>query len=63
MNLTTRQREVLHALASGLCLKQWSAQVGISYGVAKLHSESAQRKIGARTKAHAVAIAIRQGVI
>ena len=44
-------------------MKQWSAQVGISYGVAKLHSEAAQRKLDARTKAHAVAIAIRRGVI
>lgn len=63
MTLSPRQREVLAALAAGKHLKHFAQNAGISYGTAKNHSEAAQRKLGARSKTHAVALAIRTGEI
>lgn len=63
MSLSPRQREVLQALAAGKQLKHFARDAGIDYGTAKRHSEAAQRKLGASSKTHAVALAIRSGEI
>lgn len=63
MSLTHRQRQILELLASGLRIKQAADRLGISYGTAKLHSEAALARLGARTSEQAVAIAIRGGLI
>ena len=62
MNLSPRQREVLSHLAAGYTPKQHD-RLGIAYGTFRTHSQLAYRKLGARNDAHAVAIALRRGLI
>ncbi len=61
--LSPRQREVLQHVANGLCVKQAAERAGIQYSTAKTHLQVTYLKLGASGDAHAVAIALRKGLI
>ena len=61
--LTKREREVLQMLAGGLANKEIAARLSISDHTAKFHVASILGKLGAATRAEAVAIGIRRGLV
>jgi len=61
--LTEREREVLTALALGETGVEIAARLFIAPDTVRRHVANARRKLGARTRAHAVAVAIRRGEI
>jgi two-component system, NarL family, nitrate/nitrite response regulator NarL len=61
--LTPREIEVLTALASGLGNKAVARRLGISPHTVKFHIESLFRKLGAATRAEAVAKGLRRQVV
>ena len=61
--LTRREREVLQMLAGGLANKEIAARLSISDHTAKFHVASILGKLGAATRAEAVAIGIRRGLV
>jgi DNA-binding NarL/FixJ family response regulator len=61
--LTPREQEVLRLLAEGLSNKLIGARLGISEHTAKFHVNSILGKLGAQTRAEAVAQAARLGVL
>jgi DNA-binding NarL/FixJ family response regulator len=61
--LTRREREVLQMLAAGLANKEIAARLNISDHTAKFHVAAILGKLGAATRAEAVAIGIRRGLV
>ncbi len=61
--LTTREREVLRLLASGLGNKEIAGKLKISEHTAKFHVASILGKLGAASRAEAVSIGMRNGLI
>jgi DNA-binding CsgD family transcriptional regulator len=61
--LTNREREVLSVLASGASLREISEQLSLSPHTVKTHLRNAVRRLGARHRAHAIALALRDGEI
>ena len=61
--LTPREIEVLAALSNGLSNKAAARQLGISPYTVKFHIESLFRKLGAASRAEAVARGIRQQIV
>jgi DNA-binding NarL/FixJ family response regulator len=61
--LTPRETEILRLLADGLANKQVAARLGISEHTVKTHVASLFEKLGADTRAEAVALGVRRGVI
>jgi DNA-binding NarL/FixJ family response regulator len=61
--LTARELEVLRMIAEGLANKQIAARLGISEHTVKFHVGSVFTKIGASTRAEAVTIGARRGLI
>jgi two-component system, NarL family, response regulator YdfI len=61
--LTKREREVLQMLATGLANKEIAARLAISDHTAKFHVASILGKLGASSRAEAVAIGIRHSLI
>jgi DNA-binding NarL/FixJ family response regulator len=61
--LTPRELEVLRTLAEGLPNKQIAWKLGISEHTVKFHVASILGKLGAGTRAEAVATGIRRGLI
>jgi DNA-binding CsgD family transcriptional regulator len=61
--LTPREQAVLEQLARGLSAAAAGAETHHSAGTVRTHLKAAKRKLGALNTAHAVAIAIRQGLI
>jgi DNA-binding NarL/FixJ family response regulator len=61
--LTPREREVLRSLASGLGNKEIAAKLKISEHTAKFHVASILGKLGAASRAEAVSIGMRNGLI
>jgi DNA-binding NarL/FixJ family response regulator len=61
--LTPREHEVLQMLTSGLLNKQIAARLKISEHTAKFHVASILGKLGAGTRAEAVAIGVRRGLV
>jgi len=61
--LTPREREVLQMLAGGLANKEIAAKLSISDHTAKFHVASILGKLGAASRAEAVAIGIRRGLV
>jgi DNA-binding CsgD family transcriptional regulator len=55
-SLTAREREVLALLASGLRDRQIANQLGVSENTVKTHARHLLAKLGASSRAHAVAI-------
>ena len=61
--LSPRERETLTWLASGLRTTQIAHRMGIREVTVGLHLQGARRKLGARTREQALAIALRDGHI
>lgn len=62
-SLTPRETEVLKAVAAGQTNKAIALALGISEHTVKFHLGSAMTKLGAASRAEAVAIAMRHGLI
>jgi DNA-binding CsgD family transcriptional regulator len=62
-DLTPREREVLNWAAEGKTAWETAALLGISERAIRLYSENAMAKLGAHTKAQAVAIALRNNLL
>lgn len=61
--LTNREREVLELLADGLGNKQIAAQLGISTNTVKTHLEMLFEKLGVSSRAEAVGVGVRRGLL
>ncbi len=61
--LTDRQRAVLTLVAQGHSSDAIAERLGIGEGTIRTHVEHARKKLGARTRAQAVAIALQRGEI
>jgi PAS domain S-box-containing protein len=61
--LTPREREVLTLIARGLTSEQIADQLVVSGETIRTHARNALAALGARTRAHAVAIALQRGLI
>ena len=61
--LTRREREVLLLVARGGSSKEIARHLKISVGGANFHILNAMKKLGATTRAHAVADAIFRGLL
>lgn len=61
--LSPREREVMALLAEGLRGAQVARRLGISPATVRTHVENVMEKLEARTRVHAIAIALRQGLI
>ena len=61
--LTRRESEVLQLMAAGLANKQIAARLGVSAHTVKFHVAAVLAKLGAATRAEAVAIASRRGYL
>lgn len=61
--LSRRERQALVHLSHGLRPKEAAQVLGISPYTFNDHTESARFKLGALTNAHAVAIAIKAGLL
>lgn len=59
-SLTAREREILQLVARGHSAVAIAAHVAITAQTARTHIRNALRKLGAHTRPHAVAIAIRE---
>src|SRR6185503_12810034 len=62
-SLTPREAEVLRQVAAGQTNKSIALKLGISEHTVKFHLGSAMTKLGAASRAEAVATAIRRGLI
>lgn len=60
-DLTRRQREILRLVANGLGSHEIAATLGISYKTAQRTLSTVYRKLGARDRAQAVAVALAIG--
>ena len=61
--LTAREQQCLECVASGLSDAQIAENLGISWSTAHYHVEHVRRKLGARNRAHAVALAMRSRLV
>lgn len=61
--LTARELEILRLVATGKTNKEIAAQLFISSDTVKGHLETTYRKLGVSDRAHAVAVAIRNGLV
>ena len=62
-SLTPREREVLAGLAQGLTTKAIARRLGVAMKTVESHKVRLFDKLGARTQAHAVSIAIGQHLV
>ncbi|RAU23844.1 hypothetical protein CU669_01810 [Paramagnetospirillum kuznetsovii] len=61
--LTDRERDVLSLISQGKSSKEIARCLAISVGGANFHVNNAMKKLGATTRAQAVALAIFHGII
>jgi DNA-binding CsgD family transcriptional regulator len=61
--LSAKERSVLHELARGHSTEQVAAELVVSPHTIRTHIKNGMRKLEARTRAHAVAIALSEGAI
>lgn len=61
--LSTREREVLSLVAAGARIEQIADELTISAATVRTHTRNALRKLGAHNRAHAIALAMRDGMI
>jgi DNA-binding NarL/FixJ family response regulator len=59
--LTVREREVLGRLAEGLTVEEIAADLVLSTETIRTHVRNAMGKLGTRTRAHAIVVALRSG--
>jgi len=61
--LSPREREIMELIAQGLTGEQIADRLVISAETVKTHIRNAMTKLEANTRAHAIAIALREGYI
>jgi DNA-binding CsgD family transcriptional regulator len=61
--LTARELEVLALIASGLTDPEVAVALTVSVATVRTHVRHVRTKLGVRSRAHAVAVAIRAGMI
>ncbi len=61
--LTSREVEVLRAIADGLANKEIAVRLKISENTAKFHVGSVMGKLGARSRTEAVMLGVRYGIV
>ncbi len=61
--LSPREKEVMALLAEGLTGRQIAERLVISPATVRTHVENVMEKLEARTRVHAIAMALRQGLI
>jgi DNA-binding NarL/FixJ family response regulator len=61
--LTPRELEVIELLASGLSNKEIAERLGVSFHTVKFHVNAILGKLGAASRAEAVALAAKAGVL
>jgi DNA-binding NarL/FixJ family response regulator len=61
--LTPRESEILSLVASGLESKEIARELFLSHDTVRTHVAHSLAKLGARSRAQAVAIAVRRGLI
>jgi DNA-binding NarL/FixJ family response regulator len=61
--LTRREGDILRQLMLGLCNKSIAANLALAVGTVKAHVKSILRKLEARSRTEAVAIAQRRGIL
>ncbi len=59
--LSPREREVMGLLAYGYSGQDVATQLSLSHATVRTHVQNAMRKLGARTRAHAIAILSQSG--
>jgi len=62
-HLSPRQREIMHAMAEGLTAERISEELAISVETVRTHVRNAIRKLQARNRVHAIALALERGEI
>ncbi len=62
-SITPRQREILQAFADGYTADQVADRLGLSPQTVRTHAKLALPRLGAKDRAHAVAIALRDSLI
>lgn len=63
LDLTPRQAELLRGLALGLTNKELSVRIGVTQETVKGYLKDVYRRLGVTTRAGAVAVGIRRGLI
>ncbi|HEY4134978.1 MAG TPA: response regulator transcription factor [Alphaproteobacteria bacterium] len=61
--LSDREIDVLHLLAEGASHKEIGRELGLAEVTIKLHTQRIVRKLGAKNRAAAIAMAVRDGLI
>ena len=61
--LSPREREVVSLIAMGASLEQLADELTISVSTVRTHLRNAVQKLGARNRAHAIALAMQHGLI
>lgn len=62
-SLTRREREVLSLIAAGADRQEIAAELTISGATVRTHVRNLLRKLGARNRAHAIALAMQHGLL
>jgi two-component system, NarL family, response regulator DesR len=62
-DLTDRERQVLRLLSDGSSYAEIGGQLFLSPDTVRAHAQRAMTKLGARTRTHAVAVALREDLI
>ena len=63
VSLSPRERDCLAYIADGLRTSDIAHRLGIANATVELHMRRARHRLGARTRDHAVAIAVRLGLV
>ena len=61
--VTPRQRQILQMFADGHSTEEAAKRLGLSAETVRTHAKATLPRLGARDRAHAVAIAIRSSLI
>ena len=61
--LSPREREIMHLMAEGLTAEAVGTDLGISVETVRTHVRNVIRKLAARNRVHAIAIALERGEI
>ena len=63
LRITPREREVLALVARGMTSEEVARELGVSTETVRTHVSNALERLGARTRAHAISLALREGAL